>query len=602
MSRRAAKVEGSRQEPERGGLDPSAGAAVAPLGDVRLFRACAELGGQLREAADVERAVRSAARFASHLFGADRYAWGYLEPGRDEVVLHAGPEPGGHRGAWDEPQLADFARGRVDGAVPGMALVRLKRRHRAWGVLALSWRFAEPTWVVRHQLTRIGSVINDAIEHIESRRLAEVRARIDRKIMEQLRPKDLFYQILDGIRTLTGYNHSATVLLAMDDAPVLELKAEQLAWRKGRSRRIGLCAAVPEAVAESLLRGDVGGYTLRSGQWSAWDARASGELATWLESSLGMHEAEDSGATEVIVAPLLSGNRLVGLLRIAASTPGCFGPFEAQLVTAFLPHVIVAIQNVRRTERLQDQVLESERKHAMAELARGVAHDVRNALGAVLPLIQQLRHDLAEGRIDPRTMDQDLEQIERSAATATRIFQGMLNFARRASSEEDRGGAHLSHAIDNALAIVSERLNRTGVDLHRDIEHELAALPLRQTELERVVLNLLSNSLDALALTGSGARIEIRARTRKPEAGVVLEISDNGAGVPPDRLQQVLEPFYTTKPTGNGLGLAICRSIVWQAGGQIRLESPVSQSPDGKGGLGTRVTVSLPCEPARPGP
>ena len=102
------------------------------------------------------------------------------------------------------------------------------------------------------------------------------------------------------------------------------------------------------------------------------------------------------------------------------------GSYEADLVSRFMPHAAVALRNARRTESLERTILKAERKHAMADLARGISHDINNALGGVLPLVQQLRDEAAVGKLDADVAAQDLEQIERSMLVCRRIFGGML--------------------------------------------------------------------------------------------------------------------------------------------------------------------------------
>src|SRR5207244_11220253 len=125
-----------------------------------------------------------------------------------------------------------------------------------------------------------------------------------------------------------------------------------------------------------------------------------------------------------------AGDGVLGLLKVTARHAGWFGPYETELVGQFLPHASIALQNSQRTETLELNLRQAERKHAMANLARGVAHDVNNALGAVLPLVQNLRAELADGRVDQNLLADDLRHIERSVQVSRRIFDGMLRFAR----------------------------------------------------------------------------------------------------------------------------------------------------------------------------
>src|SRR5262249_50187834 len=162
------------------------------------------------------KAARIALRHSAALFGADQRCLAMLIPGKNDAsIVEIGPRETRPE-SWPALGLAEFARGRKAELPPSVAVARLRRRRRPWGTLALRWNSDEPDWNIRNALTRLAAVTNDAIERIESRRLAEVRARIDRKILEQLRPKDLLYQILDGLRSLTGYDHSGAILLRVE--------------------------------------------------------------------------------------------------------------------------------------------------------------------------------------------------------------------------------------------------------------------------------------------------------------------------------------------------------------------------------------------------
>lgn len=96
-------------------------------------------------------------------------------------------------------------------------------------------------------LSRIAAAVSESIERIDREWMIEVRDRIDRKIMDQLRPQDLFYEILDGLRSLTRYDHSSALLIRDDGEEALRPEAEQIAWTKGKSRRAGLRLALDKA-------------------------------------------------------------------------------------------------------------------------------------------------------------------------------------------------------------------------------------------------------------------------------------------------------------------------------------------------------------------
>ncbi len=114
-----------------------------------------------------------------------------------------------------------------------------------------------------------------------------------------------------------------------------------------------------------------------------------------------------------------------------------------------------------------------------------------------------------------------------------------------------------------------------------DLDDSLPPVSYSRQDLQHIVLNLVSNSLEAMMEKGSRVVIS----TREEEGGAVLTVADDGPGIPPDLLEKVQEPFFSTKSGGTGLGLAICRALSWQNGGRMEIESALD--------AGTRVTVEL---------
>jgi signal transduction histidine kinase len=526
---------------------------------------------QFREGRDVAKVLRATLRAGLELLGAAEGCVAILDPGQQQVetIFTLPPD-----GIWDRGFLTSFIRGGEHAIPAHVALGRLRRRQRMWGVLAVRRAGARFNWDHREALSALAAAVSDVLERIDQERIREVRARIDYKILEQLRPKDLFYQILHGLQSLTQYDHSATLLI-YEGGGTLEVVAEAITWKKGKSDRVGQKLPLPESLLGLLRPGVVYGFDRPARAWEEWtDAGAVG-----LADLLDRHGAEAPLDRSMLCAPLATSERCLGLLKIAAKQAGSFAAYEAGLVSQFLPHASIAVQNTQRTESLELNLIQAERKHAMANLARGVAHDVNNALGAVLPLVQQMRAELTEGRADAASLAEDLRQIEGSIQTSRRIFGGMLSFARGAV--RDAGGADVRQAIDNTRAILKEGLRRRGIEVAVEVGDRLPSVPGSQGDLEQLLLNLLTNARDAMP---NGGQLSVAARRSDPNLQLVVE--DTGTGIPPENLPKVLEPFFSTKPEGNGLGLSICRSIVWQMQGKLE----ISSTP----GVGTRVTVLLP--------
>jgi len=216
-------------------------------------------------------------------------------------------------------------------------------------------------------------------------------------------------------------------------------------------------------------------------------------------------------------------------------------------------------------------MLTAERKHAMADLARTVSHDVNNALGAMLPLIQQMQTDLQGGRMDRAVYLDDLDQVQKSVQACRRIFGGMLSFARGGARRSHHG--EVSPALETTLAVLKDGMQRRGIDLVVETVDDLAPVACGQSDLEQVFLNLLTNARDAVA---DSARKAIRISGAVGPAAVGVTFADTGHGIPPALERRIFDPFFTTKEVGQGtgLGLSIAYGIIKEHGGTISVVSP----------------------------
>lgn len=575
---RARKASGS----DRGAQGPSTGRPSAPGPPEDLLPHLWRFRTQFREGRDADKVLRAALKLGMDRFGAAEGCVATVRHGGGEARLLFGAPP---ESGWDRAMLAGFLRGEKVCVPPELMLARIRRHGRMWGALAVRSSGAEYHWDSRQSFSSIGSLANELIDQIDRDRVREVRARVDRKVLEQSRPKHLFYEVLHGLKSLIAYDHSATLLTYDGASDALEVVAEQVAWQKGKGRNVGRRLAPAAALRGLMCEGHVCGFDRDGRRWADWTGTDATALAEWLD----FDEADPRGAPAegaILCAPLVARADLLGLLKVAALHPGSFGRYEVELVSQFLPQAAVALQNSRRAESLEQKVLEAERKHAMADLARGVSHDVNNALGGVLPLVQQMREELGRGELEPRVAADDLIEIERSIQACRRIFGGMLGFARGLARSPSP--VRLRQAADNALSILRQSIERGGVRLVVELPEDLPPVAGVQADLEQLLLNLLSNARDA-----SRAGDAIAVRARRDGDLVELTVEDTGCGMTREQLNRIREPFFTTKDDGHGLGLAICRSIVAQMRGHFSIDS----TP----GAGTRVRASFPI-PTEGGP
>lgn len=547
--------------------------------ELGLLRFLSTLEDRLNHVRDAETAMRVSHRQCREFFGVEESCIAVIERGGAGVELRdLVPKDV----EWDRDPLLAFLKRQRPRLTPDLLLADVPRRGRPWATICLRKSDGRFDTEAVAEIQRIGEKISTLIQRIDRWRLADARMRIDQKIMEQLRPQDLFYQILHSLRSLTHYDHSAALLTHEPGPGTLDVVAEQIAWRKGKSRKIGLTLPLDEPTRLLLASDDLFGFDRDGDGWKPWkDARTTG-LADLLDYN---REEDGQDESSLLCAPLRTRDSLLGVLKISSLHSGSLGRYEAKLVQRFLPQAVVAISNLRRTESLELGMLQAEKKHVMADLARGVSHDINNAFGAVMPLVQQMIADARAGGVSPDVLVRDLEQILASLRVCRRIFGGLLAFARGSARTAGDGDVRL--AVENSLAVLEERIRRGAIRVRSELGDELPLVRSPQGDLEQLLLNLATNACDAMP---RGGELVVRATGRGGQ--VEIEIADTGDGISREHLARVQEPFFTTKPHGNGLGLSICRSIAWQHRGRLAIDS----GP----GKGTLVRVTLPAVGAAP--
>ena len=542
---------------------------------IRLLRLQSDLHSRLRNVGDVRKALVYGLRATKEVFETREAAIATLKPGRSraDVIFRLPRET-----TWDRYLLTEYIAGKRPQITWDYLLAPVRRRERGWAVLALRDEAREFTAQERQALFSVTQILTDVVQAVDEERTRTVRRRIEQKLADRQEPKDLIYDIIHGLRSLTYYDHSASLLISKDGSEALELVAEQIAWTKGKSRRIGLRLDLDREMSDYLRKGGIHLYEREGVGWR----NSQGGSHPSLPRLIGYCEASGGSAppeVAMVCAPISTPDGTLGMLKISARRKGVLGDYEARLVNEFVPLTSLAVQVSVRTEALHERLLQSERKHALANLTRGITHDVNNALGAMLPLVQQMYEDTSSGRVEPSTLSKDLEYIEKSIMTCRRIFGGMLAIAR--GSDRSVGHGNLRRSIDGALSVLEDSLKRNSVKVVLDLPQEIPTIRGTQGDLTQLFLNVCTNARDAMP---KGGKLRISARPERRTVRVTVQ--DTGCGIPADVLHMIFEPFYSTKADGSGLGLSICRSILWDIGGEMKIES--------KEGEGTRLELTLP--------
>ena len=235
---------------------------------------------------------------------------------------------------------------------------------------------------------------------------------------------------------------------------------------------------------------------------------------------------------------------------------------------------------VTREHELQQQLLQAQKMEAVGRLAGGVAHDFNNLLTAILGYSDMLASSLDEGSQERS----QAQQVVHAAQRAADLTRKLLAFARR--QIVDPRPLDLSDLVLTTDPLLRRVLGED-VELVTLPGHDLGQVIADAGQLEQVLVNLAINARQAMP---EGGKLTLETREEPATAAgprwVVLSVRDTGVGMDSSTRERLFEPFFTTRSEGTGLGLATCRTIVEQAGGQIAVES----AP----GRGTSVTVRLP--------
>jgi signal transduction histidine kinase len=423
----------------------------------------------------------------------------------------------------------------------------------------------------RLSLDRLCAVLEAELERREEEHLSRVLDRIKEKVVSELRPRDLAYQILDGLFQLVHYDHSAALLTYSAGKRSFRVEAEKIVWTKAKSAFIGHEIPVDAGLLDELKRS--GARSLSRATESP--AGPEQEILQLLDYHAGRTGPKP---TDFVYAPLRLDDELLGLLKIATYKRAPFSQKELEWLERFLPAARVALRNAQVRLSLERQAMKAEMRASLVTLARAVAHDVNNAIGSLLPLAQQALEEVQAGRVDPATLGRDLEVIIEKAELCRRIFSNML----RVGTERSRSATlEVNPVVREMLPLLQAQVAPREIELRVELAEGLPAVRFARPHLERVIWNLVTNAIDALSAKG---HIVIKTAPHNGR-GALLAVSDDGPGIPPEHIGRVQEPFFTTKPNGTGLGLSICRALAWQHGGALDIES----AP----GRGTEVIVRL---------
>ncbi|MBI5628970.1 MAG: GAF domain-containing protein, partial [Candidatus Rokubacteria bacterium] len=289
--------------------------------------------------------------------------------------------------------------------------------------------------------------------------------------------------------------------------------------------------------------------------------------------------------------PLITGDRIVGVLSILFGDQRQFTSEEKELISLLADQAAIAIEQSRLFEearhsyeelrRTQGQLVRSERLRALGEMAGGVAHDFNNALAVILG-----RARLLLGQTQDPEVQRQVKVIENVAQDAARTVRRIQEFTRMRRARAFQP-VDLNRVVEEVVEITRSRWKdeAQAKGISYDVRMEAAPLPAvagDPSELREALTNLVLNALDAMP---EGGRITFQTELQGEH--VICVVSDTGIGMTEDVRQRIFDPFFTTKARrGTGLGLSIVYGIITRHGGEIEVRSQVGQ--------GSVFTMRLP--------
>jgi two-component system NtrC family sensor kinase len=254
-----------------------------------------------------------------------------------------------------------------------------------------------------------------------------------------------------------------------------------------------------------------------------------------------------------------------------------------------ISHVITIGEDVTESRRIQGQIMQSEKLAAIGQLAAGVMHEINNPLATISACVAAI-----DGRLDAlkgpekTAVAEYLEIIDKEVDRCTRIVDGLLDFSR--PKGKAKGRVVLNALVDETLFLLKHHQRFKRLAVVKELDPSLPATIGNAEQLTQVLMALMLNAVDAM--DDRRGKLTVRTgRNFNQTDEVLVEIEDNGIGIPRADQSKIFEPFYTTKPPGRGtgLGLSICYGIVEEHRGRIEVDS--------QPGRGSIFRVLLPVHP-----
>ncbi|MEJ2221389.1 MAG: ATP-binding protein [Desulfobacterales bacterium] len=292
-------------------------------------------------------------------------------------------------------------------------------------------------------------------------------------------------------------------------------------------------------------------------------------------------EAWDEGIRMMLDIPLTVADQMIGLLRIYLAEKRDFSDDELSFMVSIGEQCACAINKARLIEnqkaRYDHLVIHTEKMSALGRMAAGIAHEINNPLAGILLFSSNLSKKVPQNG----PLKEGLDVIIRETVRCKSIIQELLEFSRDREPQKDMTNPNT--ILEKALKILGNEFRLHHIQIEKHLSDEMRETLLDENQIEQVFVNLLINAVQAIEEKGV---ITVTSRMDQGREKALIEVADTGSGIPEENIAQIFEPFFSTKPKGTGLGLAVSYAIVKNHQGDINAFS--------KPGEGTRFVLEFP--------
>jgi two-component system sensor kinase FixL len=229
---------------------------------------------------------------------------------------------------------------------------------------------------------------------------------------------------------------------------------------------------------------------------------------------------------------------------------------------------------LREYEHRYRELLRVDRSSRLGELTASLAHELNQPLAAILSNAQAALHFLASGKNDPELFRQTLENIVQDTKRAADVIRSLRSMMKKGNSRQEL--ININDALGEVVSITHGELIAHNMLIDTLLDETLPSVMADKTQIQQVALNFILNAMEASEQSAL-CKKKIILQTDQNGGFVRVAVHDYGRGIPKGQVDRVFDPFYTTKSTGLGMGLAVCKSIITAHGGRIWAEN----NPDG---------------------